>query len=978
MERVALNKHDELEKHLHNENLSKKPRGVYQEKAEDIRLLESRASARNQGQLPPQSREATSSARPQRRLVDAFGQGVARATMETERTERPRLSESPEPERQPTRSTRSQRQAERSPSPYKPPWTESNRGWRETYWKGDDSLIYPPQGDKRATVDRQDIIRLNEGEFLNDNVLQFYLRYLEEKSKTQHPEVAKRVLFMNPFFYQRLTKGKGRSHIDYDGIKRWTAKVDVFAYDYVIVPVNEHAHWYLAIICNTPAFLKPPQPEPKTEEVDTSEAESSILEAKEDVTATDKRAETDMVEEVAAKVDSMSLPDSDTIVVAEDETATKVPSPKQKKKTKKRKSIPPVRKYNTSEPRIITMDSLGLSHSPTCSNLKEFLVAEAKARKGVDVQLRQPSVGMTAKNIPEQNNHCDCGLFLLGYVEYFLQNPDAVMHDIMQQRPEVAEHFRKLDASKMRSDIRQLIFDLKKEQAEREKAEKQARIEKKKAKAMCVGGGSAPPTAEPTPAASPEMSGAESSEEPKTSAAGQTTQDSKDSAEKPSIIEVQTPSESKGLAESSSEKKLQPMGMEERFQNIMDDMAEYKESEQALPESQGSLEYIGHSKRNTSLRPPYSTGQDHPCRLPTQPSVECLGEQPMTPPKKRPEFAGRDALDNVILRGGKRDTESLPSSSPKVVKTASAKKGRPQITDSMSPIPAASAFNGPGRKVGTIGPPRRGASSDLDAPPSHAHPARSTFYVDEDDIDQPSLPRSSKMLHRPKQSSPAIKPSKKSNVDTPRPQRSADKDDEAVEIAVKIFTPKANFGTEQVKRLKTMSSETTQNAHGGTHTKFADSDDTEMLMNGSHRDDDEDSLVGRMSPDTVRASAQKTPTVEIPHCNSEVDFSELPSPLRRNHTPPPRSTYASSPSKTLRSSPRSAKGRSILSLDALRQQQKSPPRGATKPTPRQTRALPPAKTYQPPQGSQRSSPRQAKGTRNGKSEQPITIESDDD
>lgn len=977
MERVALNKHDELEKHLHNANLSKKPSGAFHEKAEDIRLLESRASARNQGQLLPQSREATSSARPQRRLVDAFEQGVAHATMETERTERPRIAKSAEPERQPTRSTRSQRQAQRSPSPYKPPWTESNRGWRETYWKGDDSLIYPPQGDKRATVDRQDIIRLNEGEFLNDNVLQFYLRYLEEKTKTQHPEVAKRVLFMNPFFYQRLTKGKGRSHIDYDGIKRWTAKVDVFAYDYVIVPVNEHAHWYLAIICNTPAFLKPPQPEPKAEEVDTSEAESSILEAKEDATAADKRAETDMVDEVAAKVDSMSLPDSDTIVVAEDETATKVPSPKQKKK-KKRKSIPPVRKYNTSEPRIITMDSLGLSHSPTCSNLREFLVAEAKARKGVDVQLRQPSVGMTAKNIPEQNNHCDCGLFLLGYVEYFLQNPDGTMHDIMQQRPEVAEHFRKLDASKMRGDIRQLIFALKKEQTEREKAEKQARIEKKKAKAASEGGGSVPPTAEPTPAASPERSGAEIPEEPKTSAAGQTTQDSKESTDEPSIIEVQTPSESTGLAESPSEKKPQPMGMEEGFQNKMDDMAGYKESEQALSEPQGSLEYIGHSERNTPLRPPYSMGQDHPRRLPTQPSVECLGEQPKTPPKKRPEFAGRDALNNVALRGSKRDTESLPSSSPEVVKTASAKKGRPQITDSMSPIPAPSTFKGLGRKVGTIGPPRRGASSDLDAPPPHAHPARSISYVDEDDSDQPSLPRSSKMLHRPKQSSPAIRPSKKSNVDTPKPQRSADKDDEAVEIPVKIFTPKAKSVTERVKRAKTMSSETTQNAHGGTHTKFADSDDTEMLMNGSHRDDDEDSLVGRMSPDTVRASAQKTPTVEITHRNSEVDFSELPSPLRRNHTPPPRSTYASSPPKALRSSPRSAKGRSILSLDALRQQQKSPPPGAMKPTPKQTRALPHAKSYQPPQGSQRSSPRQAKGARNGKSEQPITIESDDD
>merc|ERR1711881_402662 len=40
--------------------------------------------------------------------------------------------------------------------------------------------------------------------------------------------------------------------INYKAVERWTAKDDIFSYDYVIVPINEMAHWYLAIICNLP------------------------------------------------------------------------------------------------------------------------------------------------------------------------------------------------------------------------------------------------------------------------------------------------------------------------------------------------------------------------------------------------------------------------------------------------------------------------------------------------------------------------------------------------------------------------------------------------------------------------------------------------------------------------------------------------------------------------------------------------------
>ena len=116
-------------------------------------------------------------------------------------------------------------------------------------------LTYPKTGKKKTTVEWSDLERLDEGEFLNDNLISFYLRYLEQRLDEERPELAKRVYFFNTFFFATLTSAhKGRKRFNYEGVQKWTRSVDLFTYDYIIVPINEQAHWYLAIICNLPAL----------------------------------------------------------------------------------------------------------------------------------------------------------------------------------------------------------------------------------------------------------------------------------------------------------------------------------------------------------------------------------------------------------------------------------------------------------------------------------------------------------------------------------------------------------------------------------------------------------------------------------------------------------------------------------------------------------------------------------------------------
>lgn len=987
MERVFIKTSRELDQYNYQQN---KDIAAQHEIPEDIRLLESRKSARFQDrQSQSQGIERIPGSR--KTLVDSVIPESKPTRGRIYDGDRPTISPSVEMDRPATRSTRSQQvELHKSPSPRLEVWTKDNRGWREKYWKGDEPLIYPESGDKRATVDRQDIERLNEGEFLNDNLLQFYLRYLEEQIKTQNPDVAKRVLFMNPFFYQRLTKGKGRSHIDYDGVKRWTAKFDIFEYDYVIVPVNEHAHWYLAVICNTPAFLKPPQVEAKAEGNDTSEADTSLLEVTPPSASAEQKAEAESTTDVEEKVNNMSINDKTTIVVAEDEAAIKghMVSPKQKKK--KRKSFVAPKKYKTDEPRIITMDSLGYPHSPTCTNLREFLVAEAKARKSFEVP-REKSVGMTAKNIPEQNNHCDCGLFLLGYVQYFLENPDGMMHDLMQQKPEVAKRFAKLDASKMRGDIRELLFNLKKEQTEREQA-KDARIAKRRAEKARAAGDSLPPTTEPTPVASPEASGGTSSDERKTAAPESSQKSSTEPPEDDSLIEVGKPATPTGNT------KEKPASPKSDFMGAMDHLAGFQEQKhepqrQHLPHSQ-SVEFIeGRPRLSSPFKPSLSLKQKN--RIPTSNSVEYVGTRERSSPQDDgAAFAARDALN---LADRRRNTQSLTSNSDEESgpEITSVKKKDPPKHVSRSPVPAPSAFKGPGQKVGKIGPLRaaRGSSSDLDAPPK-----QSVVDHAEETDDLPSQPTSRELRRRPKESLPTMQQHTPSRnpVNKAKTTPGNGKEDDAVEILVKKYTPPKPKLSKRISVRRSQSQTQTTNDHGATHTKFRDDEDEEMLMGGER----EDSLMRDMSPETLRSSATKQPAVEITPGKSRVDFSEgLPKssfgsspklPVRLSTPPPKHNTFASSPAKGVRSSPRTA-GRDrhpIARSDSILRETPTgppPPRNSGKmaaSSPGQGRSRifsPTTKVYKPSEKFRQSSvapddKKKGGGMKKGGEEQPIVLD----
>ncbi|XP_023579389.1 sentrin-specific protease 1 isoform X2 [Octodon degus] len=91
----------------------------------------------------------------------------------------------------------------------------------------------------RLTITRKDIQTLNHLNWLNDEIINFYMNMLMERSKEKGlPSVHA----FNTFFFTKL-KTAG-----YQAVKRWTKKVDVFSVDLLLVPIHLGVHWCLAVV----------------------------------------------------------------------------------------------------------------------------------------------------------------------------------------------------------------------------------------------------------------------------------------------------------------------------------------------------------------------------------------------------------------------------------------------------------------------------------------------------------------------------------------------------------------------------------------------------------------------------------------------------------------------------------------------------------------------------------------------------------
>jgi len=249
--------------------------------------------------------------------------------------------------------------------------------------------VYPCQeGPSTVQVLPADLDQLADEQFLNDTNVDFYMRYVMEGLSADQKA---RCFFYNSFFYTKLTqqvpdlKEKPQDVKDkakHERVKKWTKDHNIFEDDYLFIPVHGGLHWTLVIVCY-PGRLA--------------------------------------VNNVGSSCSSGASPGSGVVQGMPLDGST-------------------VGKGKT--PCILHLDSMAGGHpsAPIFKVVRAYLQHEW-ARKHSPQECKphaQPVAGLeeqglegiavTSKTmpalrlttLPKQENHYDCGLFMLTYLEYFI------------------------------------------------------------------------------------------------------------------------------------------------------------------------------------------------------------------------------------------------------------------------------------------------------------------------------------------------------------------------------------------------------------------------------------------------------------------------------------------------------------------------------------------------------------------------------
>ncbi|KAF9128267.1 hypothetical protein BGW39_005211 [Mortierella sp. 14UC] len=263
---------------------------------------------------------------------------------------------------------------------------------------------------KSIAVRAEDVLRLGDGEFLNDTIIEFGLKYALTNMESKNKALSEQIYIFNTFFYQRLLAkpAKGATS-SYNSIKSWTAKVDIFAKKYIIVPIHENLHWYLVLIVNPGLLLQ------MAEAIEQSKV--SVAPMKPDGGLLPQSADNNGCGNVSSPGSDPKTPPSGEDMDVDVETTS--PSPKFG------------RAGADERPYILCLDSLGGTHPTVFKVLRSYLQQELLARKGLEMTLTTKEIaGKYSSKCPKQENLWDCGVYLLHYAEVFMRNPGCLLDSI--------------------------------------------------------------------------------------------------------------------------------------------------------------------------------------------------------------------------------------------------------------------------------------------------------------------------------------------------------------------------------------------------------------------------------------------------------------------------------------------------------------------------------------------------------------------
>jgi len=124
-----------------------------------------------------------------------------------------------------------------------------------------------------VSVTTMDQLRLWPSLYLNDPLINFYMKYIQKKFPSQD-------IFIFPtYFYSRVSyfdegglvyrDNKEQRGKLWQDLKGWTKGIDIFTKSFIVFPINFNKHWSFVLLCNPGQFLRNPLKKPATTRMKT-------------------------------------------------------------------------------------------------------------------------------------------------------------------------------------------------------------------------------------------------------------------------------------------------------------------------------------------------------------------------------------------------------------------------------------------------------------------------------------------------------------------------------------------------------------------------------------------------------------------------------------------------------------------------------------------------------------------------------------
>ncbi|XP_026556614.1 sentrin-specific protease 7 isoform X2 [Pseudonaja textilis] len=301
-------------------------------------------------------------------------------------------------------------------------------GWKELQDTGPmkNLIVYPPSPAKGGLgVTKEDLECLEYGEFLNDVIIDFYLKYLQLEKAPK--ELADRSHIFSSFFYKCLTRTEKNSEENpklsiaqrrHRRVKRWTRYINIFNKDYIFVPVNEESHWYIAVIC-FPWLEKVTYKDCESQHLPQSDFQQFPHQS-ESNSGTIRKESVLLLSDIWCDSEEQDIKSN---LHNEDIQPDTIASELSSKVSKKFSDTLKMKKI-CKRPCILILDSLKASSvQNTVQVLREYLEVEWEAKRKTCREFSKSTMVDFYPRVPKQNNNSDCGIYLLQYVETFFQNP---------------------------------------------------------------------------------------------------------------------------------------------------------------------------------------------------------------------------------------------------------------------------------------------------------------------------------------------------------------------------------------------------------------------------------------------------------------------------------------------------------------------------------------------------------------------------